>query len=373
MPLVNACLRGFFMRSVEPFVTPGRRAAFTLVELLVVIAIIGLLVGLLLPAVQATREASRRISCSNNLKQIGVAVHNFHQARLGIPPAGISEKRFTFYVLIMPFLEQQANYDLLSSITVNGSSGIEKILWPKWTGTHMGFNAWWDGLTAEQRSGFSSLPYGCPSRRTGTQKILDRSSNYMRGFAADYSIPAVRKGSSYGDQTGWAAVWLKVDGTGRTHSTELLADMRGPIRGAKMSTTSPGSWSCRDDFRRFQDGLSKQVLLGEKHVPISRVGFCDNQPDSYRNYDISVAVSSDQADYRIGIVSGVQIGRSFITLGPDDYRDDYTYRYAFGSAHPEIAQFLMADGAVKSLSVSTSMQVGVALCAVDDGRVVSID
>jgi prepilin-type N-terminal cleavage/methylation domain-containing protein len=361
------------MRSTQLSATPGRRAAFTIVELLVVIAIVGVLIGLLLPAVQAAREAARRLSCSNNLKQIGLAVHSFHEARLGIPPAGISEKRFTFFVLIMPFLEQQANYDLLSSISVNGSSGIEKVLWPSWTGSHMGFNAWWDGLSAAQRSGFSSLPYGCPSRRAGSQKIIDKGTNYMRGFASDYSIPAVRKGSSYGDQTGWASVWLQVNGTERIDPEEQLVDMRGPIRGAKMVTTPQMSWSCRDDFRWLQDGLSKQILLGEKHVPSSRIGFCDNQPDSYRNYDISVAVSSDQADYRIGIVSGIQIGRSFITLSPDDYRDDYTYRYAFGSSHPAIAQFLMADGTVKSLSVSTSMQVGIALCAVDDGQVVSID
>jgi len=69
----------------------GRRArgGFTLVELLVVIAIIGTLVGLLLPAVQAAREAARRSSCANNLKQVGLAAQNFHDARKSYPPLSV--------------------------------------------------------------------------------------------------------------------------------------------------------------------------------------------------------------------------------------------------------------------------------------------
>ena len=89
-----------------------RRDGFTLVELLVVIAIIGVLVGLLLPAVQAAREAARRMSCSNNLKQIGLAMHNYHDS-FNVFPSGTASCCYgTWQVLIMPFIEQQNVSDL---------------------------------------------------------------------------------------------------------------------------------------------------------------------------------------------------------------------------------------------------------------------
>src|SRR4051794_10230885 len=84
-----------------------RAAAFTLVELLVVIAIIGVLVALLLPAVQAARESARGMSCSNNLKQMGMACHMHHDIRLMLPPSRIARNAYaTWPVIILPYLEQ---------------------------------------------------------------------------------------------------------------------------------------------------------------------------------------------------------------------------------------------------------------------------
>src|SRR5438045_293293 len=94
----------------------SRRTGFTLVELLVVIAIIGVLVGLLLPAVQAAREASRRSSCQNNLKQIGLALHGFHDAKGKLPSSGrpnaASTVRVGSQVFLLPFLEEKALADI---------------------------------------------------------------------------------------------------------------------------------------------------------------------------------------------------------------------------------------------------------------------
>ena len=106
------------------YLVAGHRKAFTLVELLVVIAIIGLLIALLLPAVQAAREAARRADCSNRVKQLGLAAHNFHDAYRRFPPgylgpipqapsppfAGQSNGSLTF---LLPYLELGAVYEKL--------------------------------------------------------------------------------------------------------------------------------------------------------------------------------------------------------------------------------------------------------------------
>jgi prepilin-type N-terminal cleavage/methylation domain-containing protein len=87
-----------------------RRRGFTLVELLVVISIISILIGLLLPAVQKSRESANRISCANNLKQIALALHQYHHDYEMLPPTRLGDQRATWAVLILPYLEQDPLY-----------------------------------------------------------------------------------------------------------------------------------------------------------------------------------------------------------------------------------------------------------------------
>jgi prepilin-type N-terminal cleavage/methylation domain-containing protein/prepilin-type processing-associated H-X9-DG protein len=115
-------LMGSQTHSTTHPVVPFRRAAFTLVELLVVIAIIGILIALLLPAVQSAREAARRSQCINNLKQLGLAMHNYHATYKTFPPGwvyfGVDEAVYGFGSFLLPFVEQKPLFDQMQVATL---------------------------------------------------------------------------------------------------------------------------------------------------------------------------------------------------------------------------------------------------------------
>src|SRR5262245_56958626 len=112
------------------------RRGFTLIELLVVIAIIGILVSLLLPAVQQAREAARRTQCRNNLKQLGLALHNYHDVGQQFPPGSVNEgspaggtaygrpPRTTYVVHILPYLDQAPVYNNVDFVNRPTAPGL---------------------------------------------------------------------------------------------------------------------------------------------------------------------------------------------------------------------------------------------------------
>src|SRR6516164_253905 len=156
----------------------GRWQAFTLIELLVVIAIIGILIALLLPAVQKIREAAARMSCSNNLHQLGLAVHNFHDSNGFVPTAGSADGRpisaggtlqgegTNWSVYLLPYIEQGNIY---TKLTFRGDSG--------WTNddTQVGSSAVNNVLIA---GGSVIKIYRCPS---DPKPDLQRNDSNVRG------------------------------------------------------------------------------------------------------------------------------------------------------------------------------------------------
>jgi prepilin-type N-terminal cleavage/methylation domain-containing protein len=161
-----------------------RFRGFTLVELLVVIAIIGVLVALLLPAVQAAREAARRMSCSNNVKQITLAAHNCHDARKVLPPLCApsalfpitvegpykGNQGFTVFTFLLPYIEHQTQYERANGrFNILFNQIIQPYLCPSETSSPDGFTATTNGganTWAVGNYGANFLVFGDPKRQT---------------------------------------------------------------------------------------------------------------------------------------------------------------------------------------------------------------
>ena len=361
------------------------RNAFTLVELLVVIAIIGVLIALLLPAVQAAREAARRMQCSNHLKQIGLAVHNFHDTRNGLPPIGIAVFRAAILPILYPYVERQGLYDILrdskdlsdATESSNGIAGNTTDM--KW----LTANAWWSkafradnptlGLTDEERLAFGSVSiYVCPSRRKSPSFLPDApnittdddQAQYYAGPLTDYAVPAVS------GENGWWTCFGPESFYQRGPFRQSVSDIKGATdTEAGIMTT----WTPRDTMSWWQDGTSNQLIFGEKHY---------HPTDAKLENCESVAFD---CSYLTARGAGVNVTSIMRTFDPDmglaialsnegDKGDSSSLRAAhrFGSAHPGICNFLLGDGSVRSISVTAPHRVLYPLTIVDDGESVAL-
>jgi prepilin-type N-terminal cleavage/methylation domain-containing protein len=330
------------------------RTAFTLVELLVVIAIIGILVALLLPAVQAAREAARRIQCTNNLKQVGLAVHNFHDTYNGLPPLNIGDqKRASFHVTILPFAEAGNVYNLFSG----GNASANTVF-----GDDMQTNFVTRLSTTEQDAVCSVKWLSCPSRRSGIQKVTNAKDDGYKGPVSDYAVVFIDGDLNAAGQaldSGGSAMGIGTGNSWWSHydacSTSHVAVQRGAIRVAYNDCTLSGvarytTWKPRDSMARITDGTSNTILVGERHIRNGELNkYKDNQDNqdstyifeagSWREYSIA-------RNIRLAIGKGPNDKVNKLGTGPDN-------DFGFGSWHSGVTQFLRGDGSVHAMSWNT--------------------
>lgn len=291
------------------------RRGFTLIELLVVIAIIAILIALLLPAVQQAREAARRTQCKNNLKQIGLALHNYHDALLRLPPAFIMDDNgFTtawgWSAMALPYLDQAPLYNTLASLA--GGSGP----YPPYTTPAKGFNAVVDSFPTPNAALITSLAvFLCPSDGAApTVNELGMTYNFTNtGTPKDYSrsnYPAVNGGVD--PNTGVSAGMFSIT---------------DPVGGVRPKSRS---------FREVPDGLSNTFFVGERrsHGTVNGINI---------GWDASWVGEMED-------LSNVTAECS--SVAPLNYKTNYkfTYRYGFSSLHTGGGHFLMGDGTVRFIS-----------------------
>lgn len=324
------------------------RHAFTLVELLVVIAIIGILVGLLLPAVQAAREAARRMSCQNNLKQLGLATHNFESAMGKFPPGfqGTFQAEFAatagwkpdtnsytgHLVYILPYMEATQLYDQWSAkrdLNVDkGGVGVP-------TADVWRYRRWVDGTYPAEslwdQHQFSVSTFLCPSDNpddciyTGTELYTTPTGCTMQGWVTN----ALGKTNYLG-----CAGQL---GRG-------LAS-RDPFVGIFHSRSKSG-------FRDIRDGTSNTIMFGEV------VGaFTDPVRATGREWSFTWNAGPQFTEWF----------RTVYALG------NQKHWYRFASMHTgDVIQYTMGDGSVKPISQTIDAQLLVYLSARADGEAVSV-
>jgi prepilin-type N-terminal cleavage/methylation domain-containing protein len=309
------------------------RRGFTLIELLVVIAIIAILIGLLLPAVQKVREAAARMSCTNNLKQMGLACHSFQDAgsyKGGLPPAALKGRNNnwddennmgpTWLVLILPFVEQDnlykqystsiANYMAYSDVSGPGGSNDQN----------------WRGMRSTKLK-----PYTCPSESRGDILGNRSNGNFVRSNYGANAGPANPGNTANGnsDKAGYG-----LDGAG----------VMCVNYGAKIQTIQDGSSNriMINHLRAGPDagdmrGCWAFPMIGASYTGANAIGDCYTPNDTNSNSD-DMAGCTDRPDIQMGCWNG--------GWGQAQAR----------SAHSGCTLACFADGSVRTITNSISQQ-----------------
>ncbi|WP_153558112.1 DUF1559 family PulG-like putative transporter [Roseimaritima sediminicola] len=306
----------------------SRRHAFTLVELLVVIAIIGVLVGLLLPAVQAAREAARRMQCGNNLKQLGLAMHNYHDTYQKFPTGAmaVSYYKMGWPARLFDYIEQGNRLDMMNTFAPDALVTI----------------APYRQLGAPHNGGHDifvdPIPsYLCPSSPDGDQANaagqigIKQAALHYRANAGSVNVGMVSGSAAF-----------------RNYSTSGVVYPLSDTR-----------------FASITDGTSTTLLFGETSA---KLDWTDSQMNGWGGIR-----PWTWGYYYYGAGNGfLQIDNKYVQF-PINYSGSFTHNATpYRSAHPGGAQFTFADGSTHFLTETMNLNVLHALATAGEGEVVEL-
>jgi prepilin-type N-terminal cleavage/methylation domain-containing protein/prepilin-type processing-associated H-X9-DG protein len=367
-----------------------RRRGFTLIELLVVIAIIAVLIALLLPAVQSAREAARRAQCTNNLKQIGLALHNYEGSQGSFPPGGIADENragiwggigtnnlASWRALVIPQMEGGAIYN---AINFNVSLNNATLSSAQWTALMTVNNTWlcpsddnYQGISDGFRPStgpWGNYPNGSMPNNpfTGAAETRVPVSNYAGSFGDNYAIGALTAAQNpwefpypYGTtlvpgqfKIGWAGFW------GTAFNDQISAQLGGTLRGIfsyRIANVGPVRISS------ISDGTSNTLLVAEM-IPAQAA---DSNFWNHNGCTFGTTIPINWQTLRVPLDGSTPFGIA-------DWQNRFSYASKGAkSKHPGGANFLFADGSVHFLKNSINLYTYCSLGSRNGGEVVSAD
>jgi len=318
-----------------------RRLGFTLIELLVVIAIIAVLIALLLPAVQQAREAARRSQCKNNLKQYGLALHNYHDTFNMLPPAGNNwgAPQVGWQPKIFPFIDQAPLYNMINfNLSYAGDSPMP------------------GGTLVRQ----AKLPYvKCPS----DPSPITASDNNGQETQASYcgSLGSQRTPSASGSCNTWMTPNVNYDALGYCDhgNTGCVNGVPGSVDGLSGVFSRLGSTV---KFSSISDGLSNTIFVGEI------LAMCNDHTGGLWNYNQGGNAHASTAVPINNMTTCPNSSR--ITNPACTNPNNWNYSWGFRSQHTGGAHFLLGDGTVRFIGENISYQTYQRLGGRADGQVV---